>query len=69
MSALVDTQTRGAPLLPRVEALRETSVAVAAAVAQAAVVDGVARARMEGDVRANVRALMWEPVYRPVRPA
>ena len=69
VSALVDTQTRGAPLLPRVEALRETSVAVAAAVAQAAAADGVARARLDGDVRASVRALMWEPVYRPVRPA
>jgi malate dehydrogenase (oxaloacetate-decarboxylating) len=69
VSELVDTQTPGAPLLPRVEALRETSVAVAAAVAQAAAADGVARARLDGDVRASVRALMWEPVYRPVRPA
>jgi malate dehydrogenase (oxaloacetate-decarboxylating) len=69
VSELVDTQTRGAPLLPRVEALHETSVAVAAAVAQAAVADGVARAGLDGDVRASVRALMWEPVYRPVRPA
>jgi malate dehydrogenase (oxaloacetate-decarboxylating) len=69
VSELVDTQTPGAPLLPRVEALRETSVAVAAAVAQAAAADGVARARLDGDVRATARALMWEPVYRPVRPA
>jgi malate dehydrogenase (oxaloacetate-decarboxylating) len=69
VSELVDTQTPGAPLLPRVEALRETSVAVAAAVAQAAAADGVARARLDGDVRADVRALMWEPVYRPVRTA
>jgi malate dehydrogenase (oxaloacetate-decarboxylating) len=69
VSDLVDTQTPGAPLLPRVEALRETSAAVAAAVARAAAADGVARARLDGDVRASVRALMWEPVYRPVRPA
>jgi malate dehydrogenase (oxaloacetate-decarboxylating) len=69
VSELVDTQTPGAPLLPRVEALRETSVAVAAAVAQAAAADGVARARLDGDVGATARALMWEPVYRPVRPA
>jgi malate dehydrogenase (oxaloacetate-decarboxylating) len=69
VSELVDTQTPGAPLLPRVEALRETSAAVAAAVAQAADADGVARARLDGDVHASVRALMWEPVYRPVRPA
>jgi malate dehydrogenase (oxaloacetate-decarboxylating) len=48
--------------------LRETSVAVAAAVAGAAAADGVARTRLDGDVRAAVRALMWEPDYRPVRP-
>jgi malate dehydrogenase (oxaloacetate-decarboxylating) len=49
--------------------MRETSVAVAAAVAQAAAEDGVAGARLHGDVRAHIRALMWEPVYRPVRAA
>jgi malate dehydrogenase (oxaloacetate-decarboxylating) len=68
VSGLVDIRAPGAPLLPRVEALRETSVAVAAAVAAAATADGVARARLEGDVRAAVRHLMWEPDYRPVRP-
>jgi malate dehydrogenase (oxaloacetate-decarboxylating) len=69
VSELVDTSTPGAPLLPRVEALRETSVAVAAAVAEAAAADGVAGARLGGDVRARVRDLMWEPDYRPVRPS
>jgi malate dehydrogenase (oxaloacetate-decarboxylating) len=68
VSDLVDIRAPGAPLLPRVEALRETSVAVAAAVAAAATADGVARARLDGDVRAAVRDLMWEPDYRPVRP-
>jgi malate dehydrogenase (oxaloacetate-decarboxylating) len=68
VSELVDTATPGAPLLPEVEALRETSVAVAAAVARAAVADGVAGARLDGDLRELVRGLMWEPVYRPVRP-
>jgi malate dehydrogenase (oxaloacetate-decarboxylating) len=68
VSDLVDISAPGAPLLPRVEALRETSVTVAAAVAEAAMADGVARARLEGDVRAAVRHLMWEPDYRPVRP-
>jgi malate dehydrogenase (oxaloacetate-decarboxylating) len=43
-------------------------LAVAAAVAQAAVADGVAGARLDGDLRELVRGLMWEPVYRPVRP-
>jgi hypothetical protein len=29
---------------------------------------GMAGARRDEDVRARIRALMWEPVYRPVRP-
>lgn len=69
VSALVDTATPGAPLLPEVEAMRETSVAVAAAVARAAAADGVAGASLDGDLPSRIRALMWEPVYRPVRPA
>jgi malate dehydrogenase (oxaloacetate-decarboxylating) len=67
VSELVDTATPGAPVLPQVESLRETSIAVAAAVAQAAVKDGVAGAPPDGDLRAAVQALMWRPVYRPVR--
>jgi malate dehydrogenase (oxaloacetate-decarboxylating) len=69
VSELVSNPTPGAPLLPRVEALRETSVAVATAVALAAVADGVATAQLGADAQATVRALMWEPSYRPVRPA
>jgi malate dehydrogenase (oxaloacetate-decarboxylating) len=72
VSQLVDTGTPGAPLLPPVEALRETSLAVAAAVAQAAAGDGVATADLAEpgeDARGRIRALMWEPVYRPVRAA
>ena len=66
VSELVDTSARGAPLLPQVEELRETSLEVAVAVVQAACADGVAAAPIDGDVRAKVRALMWDPVYRPV---
>jgi malate dehydrogenase (oxaloacetate-decarboxylating) len=66
VSELVDTSARGAPLLPQVEELRETSLAVAVAVVQAACADGVAAAPIDGDVRAKVRALMWDPVYCPV---
>jgi malate dehydrogenase (oxaloacetate-decarboxylating) len=69
VSELVDTATPGAPLLPEVEAMRETSVAVAAAAARAAAADGVADASLDGDLPSRIRALMWEPVYRPVRPA
>ncbi|HUZ27383.1 MAG TPA: NAD-dependent malic enzyme [Streptosporangiaceae bacterium] len=68
VAALVDTVTPGAPLLPRVETLRETSLAVAVAVAQAAAADGVADRPLAGDIAGQVRALMWQPVYRPVRP-
>jgi malate dehydrogenase (oxaloacetate-decarboxylating) len=65
----VDISTLGAPLLPRVADLRETSVAVAAAVAGAAEAEGVASATLDADLVGQVRALMWEPRYRPVRPA
>jgi malate dehydrogenase (oxaloacetate-decarboxylating) len=69
LSELVGTATPGAPLLPEIEALRDTSVAVAAAVARAAVADGVAGASLDAGSREHVRSLMWEPVYRPVRPS
>ncbi len=69
VAALVDASAPGAPLLPEVAALRETSLAVAVAVAQAAVDDGVARATLAADLAGQVRARMWQPVYRPVRPA
>ena len=66
---LADISAPGAPLLPRVADLRETSVAVAAAVARAAEAEGVASAALDADLGGQVRALMWEPRYRPVRPA
>jgi malate dehydrogenase (oxaloacetate-decarboxylating) len=69
VAGLVDAGTPGAPLLPEVAALRETSFAVAVAVARAAAEDGVARAPLEADVREQVRSHMWLPAYRPVRPA
>jgi malate dehydrogenase (oxaloacetate-decarboxylating) len=56
-------------LLPRVADLRETSVAVAPAVARAAAAEGVASATLAADLAGQVRALMWAPTYRPVRPA
>jgi malate dehydrogenase (oxaloacetate-decarboxylating) len=65
---LVGTSAAGAPLLPRVETLRETSVAVAAAVATAAARGGVAAVAPGDDLEDRIRALMWQPVYRPVKP-
>jgi malate dehydrogenase (oxaloacetate-decarboxylating) len=69
VAGLVDAGAPGTALLPEVAALRETSLAVAVAVAKAAVQDGVARATLDGDVLEQARAHMWQPVYRPVRPA
>jgi malate dehydrogenase (oxaloacetate-decarboxylating) len=68
VAALVDTSEAGAPLLPQVEALRDTSLAVAVAVAGAAAADGVAVRPLEGDVAGQIHAMMWQPTYRPVRP-
>ncbi len=65
---LVDISPPGVPLLPRMADLRETSVAVATAVARAAEAEGVASATLDTDLAGQVRALMWEPCYRPVRP-
>jgi malate dehydrogenase (oxaloacetate-decarboxylating) len=65
---MVDISTPGAPLLPRMADLRETSVTVAAAVARAAEAEGVASATLEADLTGRVRRLMWEPYYHPVRP-
>jgi malate dehydrogenase (oxaloacetate-decarboxylating) len=69
VAELVDISAPGAPLLPQVAALRETSVTVAAAVARAAEAEGVASAALDADLAGQVRTLMWEPRYRPVRPA
>jgi malate dehydrogenase (oxaloacetate-decarboxylating) len=69
VAGLVDAGAPGVPLLPEVAALRDTSLAVAVAVAEAAVADGVAGHQLADDLPAQVRALMWQPVYRPVRPA
>jgi malate dehydrogenase (oxaloacetate-decarboxylating) len=69
VAGLVDPTTPGASLLPQINDVRETSVAVAVAVATAAAEDGVARVPLSADLEAQVRAAMWDPVYRPVRPA
>jgi malate dehydrogenase (oxaloacetate-decarboxylating) len=68
VAGLTDTSARGAPLLPPVQQLRETSVAVAVAVARAAWDDGVAGTFLEGDMARHVRRLMWQPAYRPIVP-
>jgi malate dehydrogenase (oxaloacetate-decarboxylating) len=68
VAGLVDASAPGAPLLPEVAVLRDTSLAVAVAVARAAAADGVAQRELGDDLESRVRALMWQPAYRPVRP-
>ncbi|MEV6028065.1 NAD-dependent malic enzyme [Streptomyces sp. NPDC052036] len=62
----VGSTAPGAALLPPTQQLRETSAAVATAVAQAAAYDGVARATVGDDIGTRVRAAMWRPDYHPV---
>ena len=69
VASLVDTSAEGAPLLPKVEALHDTSLTVAVAVAAAAVADRVATSNVPDDLPGHVQALVWQPVYRPVRSA
>jgi malate dehydrogenase (oxaloacetate-decarboxylating) len=62
-----DATGPGAPILPLTDQLRETSVAVAVAVARAAADDGVARVAVDDSVEDRVRAAIWKPVYPPVK--
>jgi malate dehydrogenase (oxaloacetate-decarboxylating) len=64
---LVDISTPGAPLLPRIADLRETSIVVAAAVAREAEAEDLTSVTLSSDLAGQLRALMWEPRYRPVR--
>jgi malate dehydrogenase (oxaloacetate-decarboxylating) len=68
VASLTDSSARGAALLPPVSELRDTSVAVAVAVALAAEHDNVAGAMLAGDLAQHVAGLMWEPSYRPIVP-
>jgi malate dehydrogenase (oxaloacetate-decarboxylating) len=66
VSSLVTVRQHGASLLPQIEDLRAVSVTVAAAVADAAQAEGVARAQFD-DVTACVQDAMWQPVYRRIQ--
>lgn len=60
---------RNARLLPPVDQLRDVSLAVAKAVAIQAQVDGVGDACDAGTLDQRLKALVWEPKYRPYEPA
>jgi malate dehydrogenase (oxaloacetate-decarboxylating) len=55
---------RQASLLPPVDRLRATAPAIAAAVAIAAVQDGVAPPARDDELHARVAASRWRPEYR-----
>ncbi|MEU6370583.1 NAD-dependent malic enzyme [Streptomyces sp. NPDC046931] len=67
VSGQTDATAPGAPILPLIDRLRETSVAVAVAVARAAAQDGVAHAPVDDDIGQRVRAAAWQPDYPPVK--
>jgi malate dehydrogenase (oxaloacetate-decarboxylating) len=67
VATVADPTTPGAPILPLTQRLRDTSAAVAVAVARAAARDGVARQTLGDDIEDRVHAAMWRPRYAPIR--
>jgi malate dehydrogenase (oxaloacetate-decarboxylating) len=63
VSSLVTVRQPGASLLPQIDDLRAVSVIVAAAVAEAASREGLARVRQTDGVR-QVHEALWQPEYR-----
>ena len=68
VSSLVVVRQQGASLLPHIDNLRSVSMTVAAAVAEAAVAEGLARVKV-GDVVQTVQDAMWPPEYRRIQAA
>jgi malate dehydrogenase (oxaloacetate-decarboxylating) len=62
VSSLVAVRQPGASLLPQIDDLRSVSVTVAAAVAEAAVAEGLARVKFH-DIVQQVQDAMWQPEY------
>jgi len=65
VSSLVAVRQSGASLLPHIDDLRTVSMTVAAAVADAAVAEGLARVRFN-DIVQQVQDAMWQPEYRRI---
>lgn len=66
LSSMVTVRQPGASLLPQVDDLRTISMTVAVAVVEAAVTEGLARARLD-DIVQQVQDAMWQPEYRRVQ--
>ncbi|MEO8658707.1 MAG: NAD-dependent malic enzyme [Bryobacteraceae bacterium] len=63
VSSLVTVRHPGASLLPHVDDLRSVSATVAAAVADAAVAEGLAGVKFD-DIVQQIQDAMWKPEYR-----
>jgi malate dehydrogenase (oxaloacetate-decarboxylating) len=66
VSSLVTVRQPGASLLPHVDNLRSVSATVAVAVAEAAVVEGLAGVKFD-DIVQQVQDAMWQPEYRRIQ--
>jgi malate dehydrogenase (oxaloacetate-decarboxylating) len=66
LSSLVAVRLPGASLLPHIDDLRSVTVTVAVAVAEAAVVEGLAGVELP-DIVQQVEDAMWQPEYRRIQ--
>jgi malate dehydrogenase (oxaloacetate-decarboxylating) len=65
LSSLVAVRQPGASLLPHIDDLRSVTATIAVAVAEAAVAEGLANARLD-DIVQQVEDAMWQPEYRRI---
>jgi malate dehydrogenase (oxaloacetate-decarboxylating) len=66
VSSLVAVRQPGASLLPHIDDLRSVSATVAVAVAEAAVIEGLAGVKLD-DIVQQVQDAMWQPEYREIQ--
>lgn len=59
----------GEPIYPPLASLRSVSASVALAVGRTLVSEGAAAEFSDDDIERRVRSMIWDPVYRPYRPA
>ena len=65
LSSLVAVRQPGASLLPHIDDLRSVTATIAAAVAEAALAEGLAEAELD-DIVQQVIDAMWQPSYRHI---
>jgi malate dehydrogenase (oxaloacetate-decarboxylating) len=66
VSSLVTVRQPGASLLPQMDDLRSVATTVAAAVAESAVLEGLAGVKFD-DIVQQVQDAMWQPEYRQIQ--